>query len=145
MTEPTNQTHSKPAPSRPPGDARYLALVAGLLIIIIGVLAALWQRERVAGRAAMQELAELRAEQKRLKLANQIMLSEQTGRIEPLARSEWTLGEVTLNGESRPAFFLEPSAARRLGLARGDIAIVQPAPSDANAPAADANTPTSGG
>jgi hypothetical protein len=143
MTDDPNESPPQPA-GRHGGDGRYLALVAGLLIIIIGVLAALWQRERSAASEAMRELSQLRSEQQRLQLANQIMGSEQVGRIQPLQRDEWTLGQATVDGRVRQVFYLDARAARRFGLAAGDVAIVLPRDEvDANTP--DANAPVRGG
>ncbi len=143
MTDDHNESTQQPADSSHP-DGRYLALVAGLLIVIIGVLAALWQRERSAAAEAMRELSQLRAQQQRLQLANQVMASEQVGRIQPLRRDEWTLGQATVDGRSRQVFFLDANAARRFGLAAGDVAIVlEPDGADAGTP--DANAPVSGG
>ncbi len=143
MTDDHNESPPQPA-GRHGGDGRYLALVAGLLILIIGVLAALWQRERSAAGEAMRELAQLRIEQHRLQLANQIMGSEQVERIQPLQRDEWTLGQATVDGRARQVFYLNARAARRFGLAAGDVAIVLPRHEvDPNTP--DANAPVRGG
>ncbi|MFW5732821.1 MAG: hypothetical protein ACOCZU_06375 [Planctomycetota bacterium] len=140
MTDDHNESPPQPVERRG-GDGRYLALVAGLLIVIIGVLAALWQRERSAAAEAMRELSQLRTQQQRLRLANQIMGSEQVGRIQPLQRDEWTLGQATVDGQTRQVFYLDVRAARRFGLAAGDVAIVLPRDEvDANAP--DANAPS---
>ncbi len=65
----TDASNSRPTQSQPPendGNSTYLVVVAGLLVLIIALLASLWLRERSQRLAAERELVEYRERVERL-------------------------------------------------------------------------------
>ena len=134
-----DQSKARPTDEPSGPDAKYLAVVGGLLIIIIGVLATLWLRERARRTSAENLTARLRVENK---LAGQVFLSQHIGRVEPLGRSDWTLRQGTFDGRSRQVFVVEAKAGRRIGLRPGDVAVVAEEPEPTTRPAGgDADSP----
>ncbi|MFP4053566.1 MAG: hypothetical protein ACLFV7_06865 [Phycisphaerae bacterium] len=132
---------TKPVDESPP-DNRYLAIVGGLLIVIVGVLATLWLRERSRAAVLENEVSRLRRQTEQMKLAGQVFMSQYAGKVDPLGRNEWYLEKRKIDGQLREVFVLKASAGQRLGLAPGDVAVVaspaeattRPAGSDANDP-----------
>ncbi len=113
---------AKPAEESSP-DSRYLAIVGGLLIIIIGVLATLWLRERSRAAGLENEVYRLRRRGEQMQLAGQVFLSQYAGKVDPLSRNEWHLEKRRFEGKLHDVFVLKASAADRLGLAPGDVAV----------------------
>jgi predicted lysophospholipase L1 biosynthesis ABC-type transport system permease subunit len=60
-----------PPPGRSGAESMYLAIVAGLLVLILALLATLWLRERSARLAAQRELGACRRELREMQRGRQ--------------------------------------------------------------------------
>jgi len=113
-------------------DARYFALVGGLLVVIIAALAWLWLAERQRRADVEEALIELRR-QRVLSLAEVMRMQGGMGaQRASVRREDLTPREVTLDGRRREAFFISTSAGRRMGFDGGDVIVVE-APSRTDA------------
>ena len=109
-------------------EARHLAIVGGLLIVIIASLAALWGTERYRRNLAEGYLSDMHAKNSRLsEAAAQMALSAQ-GR--PVRRADLPTEEVMLDGRRRIAFRLGEDAGQRMGFAPGDVIMVSTRPAE---------------
>lgn len=77
MTEQPNRQPTSRQPKRTGGESIYLVVVAGLLVLIIALLASLWLRERSARLAAERELVEYRHRVVRMENILQALVLEQ--------------------------------------------------------------------
>jgi hypothetical protein len=119
-------------------DSRYLAIVGGLMVLIIILLAWLWLHERVARNAAYRELVAARGNSA---LAMQLqatlgrgMAGPQTRPARPIQRDDLPAETVNWNGAPRSVLRLSAAAGERVGLRPGDVVVVAPAPATTTAP-----------
>ena len=142
---PTPTPAPTPAPTPTPGssDAKYLLVVAGLMMTIVILLSVLWIRER-RNVASLQ--GELRiARQNSIRSDQQAALASMlAGKIEPRARAlqrdDLPAEVITWNGQPRTVLRISAAAGQRLGLWSGDVIVVAPPP--ATGPATQPATPT---
>ena len=113
-------------------SAGYLVTVGGLLLLIIGVLAALWMRERNRRVAAERDVSQLLEQSDRdRKMMAQMMMGSIGRQIGPEAegrafqRQDHKPVSVTLDGAKRQAYILPASGARRFGFQAGDVIVVE--------------------
>ena len=123
-----------PAP-KPIVDVKYFAFVGGLLVLIIGLLAVLWMRERTARIACRQELATHVCPSESLDQLLRRAMQERQGPPMAIQPEDYLPPQtIRLNGRPTTALRISVSAGLRLGLRAGHVIIVSPAP--AGAPAA---------
>jgi len=110
-------------------DGKYMMLVGGLMVVIIAMLAILWQKERRSRLLAEKNLAETRLlfEQRQQALA-QMLVSEGAMRQPPVDRKYLVPELVEFRGKVRPVFYVTPEAGRAIGFADGDLVDISPAP-----------------
>jgi hypothetical protein len=120
---------------------RYLAVVAGLVLLIVATLAFLWTRERkrriAAEDDAMQcaaQLDKVGAAMAQIQLSSLMQRGEEKG-IRPFQRQDQVPTAVTVDGARRPAFTLPADAGERFGFAPGDVVLVAQRPATSSAPA----------
>jgi len=131
MNEPSNQ------PTVLRADGRYLATIGILLVLIIGLLAALWVRERRRRRRTEGQYASLRAQHDGLRGTLGQLLGTGGGRPGPsVRRDDLPTETVTINGRERLALRISAAAGRRFGFRPGDIVLVsEPPPPPGTSPA----------
>ena len=128
-TTPPPPTTPTPAPGN--SDAKYLLVVAGLMMTIVILLSVLWIRERRSVAILQRELEIARRGAMRgdLKGALANMLA---GQAEPQARAlqrdDLPAQTVTWNGQPRTVLSVSAAAGQRLGLRPGDVIVVAPPP-----------------
>ncbi len=107
-------------------DGKYVLVVGGLLALIVIALAALYLRERSARIDAQEDLVEQR-EQFRSAMMHSALSGFSGGKAAgpALDPRELRSGQVTLDGRTRPAVFIDPDAAADLGLRSGEVLIVE--------------------
>ena len=147
-TPPTTQTPitPTPTPTTPPAggnsDARYLLVVAGLMMTIVILLSVLWIRERrnVAYLQEQLQIARQGSMRGDIQGALQRMLA---GQAEPQAqalhRDDLPAQTVTWNGQPRTVLSVSAAAGQRMGLEPGDVIVVAPPP--ATGPATQPSAP----
>jgi hypothetical protein len=141
-THPTPPPPTTPTPAPGNSDAKYLLVVAGLMMTIVILLSVLWIRERrsVAILQGELEIARRGAMRGDLKGALANMLA---GQAEPQARAlqrdDLPAQTVTWNGQPRTVLSVSPAAGQRMGLRPGDVIVV--APPSATGPATRPETP----
>jgi len=131
-------------------SAGYLAMVGGLLLLIIAVLAALWIRERNRRIAAQREVVQLIEQNERDKRNLAQMMLGAMGRqiageaeAKPFQRQDHKPVPVTLDGAKRQAYVLPASGAQRFGFQAGDVIVIEeesPA-TTSSAPSAPSSAP----
>jgi len=114
--------------AKPATDARYLAAVGALLVLIIVCLAVLWGSESRRRLAAERNLAAL----KRRSAGIEAMLTRTMleGPVEPLvvAREQLPARTVRLDGKEATALMLGAEAGQRMGFFPGDVIVICPSP-----------------
>lgn len=127
-------------PKKTAADTIYLGAVGGLLLLIIVLVGALWLRERSRAKAALQDLANLRAATAghiigpdRLQAGLHRLLEAGVPTTRPLQRDDLPSEMVNWNGRPRKVFLVGAAAGRRIGLDPGDVIEVYPAPATASA------------
>ena len=128
-------------------SGRYLAMVGGLLILIIAMLAVLWVRERSRRVEAETTAAELKKENAKLQFilgmtfkggaAPSTAPAEEgpsSPPIQPFQRQDQVPVTVTLDGAKRAAFRLSAEGAARFGFREGDVILVMPRAAPTSAP-----------
>jgi hypothetical protein len=133
-------------------SAGYLLTVGAMLLIIIGVLAALWMRERGARARAEEQVGQLSnlLTQNRNAMA-QLMIGT-AGRqapsegvaFRPFEREDHKPVAVTLDGSARQAFVLPASGGRRFGFLPGDVIVVEQESPQTSPAASAASSPSPG-
>ncbi len=143
-TPPTPTPTPTPAPAPTPGcsDAKYLLVVAGLMMTIVILLSVLWIRERrnVASLQGELQIARRGAMRGDLQGALANMLAGQTEpRARALQRDDLPAETIAWNGQPRTVLRISAAAGQRLGLWPGDVIVVAPPP--ATGPATQPATP----
>ena len=143
-TPPTPTPTPTPAPAPTPGgsDAKYLLVVAGLMMTIVILLSVLWIRERrnVAHLQGELQIARRGAMRGDLQGALANMLAGKTEpRARALQRDDLPAEVITWNGQPRTVLSVSAAAGQRLGLWPGDVIVVTPPP--ASGPATQPATP----
>jgi hypothetical protein len=143
-TPPTPTPTPTPAPAPTPGnsDAKYLLVVAGLMMTIVILLSVLWIRERrnVAHLQGELQIARRGAMRGDLQGALANMLAGKTEpRARALQRDDLPAEVITWNGQPRTVLSVSAAAGQRLGLWPGDVIVVAPPP--ASGPATQPATP----
>ena len=143
-TPPTPTPTPTPAPAPTPGgsDAKYLLVVAGLMMTIVILLSVLWIRERrnVAHLQGELQIARRGAMRGDLQGALASMLAGKTEpRARALQRDDLPAEVITWNGQPRTVLSVSAAAGQRLGLWPGDVIVVAPPP--ASGPATQPATP----
>jgi hypothetical protein len=131
-----------PTPAQSNSDARYLLVVAGLMMTIVILLSVLWIHERrnVAHLQDQLQIARRGAMRGDLQGALANMLAGQTEpRARALQRDDLPAETVTWNGRPRTVLRVSAAAGQRLGLWPGDVIVVTPPP--ASGPATQPATP----
>ena len=142
MTMPDEPNDTKQPPEAPSGassDAKYMMAIGGLMILIIGLLAALWLKERARANRAAESVAAMR------RLTSTELgrfLGDQGQTVRPLQRDDLPSETVDWNGAPRKVLLVGAAAGVRLGLRPGDVLVVAPAPTSTPA-TAPATSPTS--
>ena len=136
----------EPSPAtRPIVDVKYFAFVGGLLVLIIGLLAVLWTRERTARIAYRRQLTTHVCQPESLEQLFQRAMQERQGPSRAIQPEDHLPPKaISLNGRQTTALRITAAAGQRLGLRAGDVIIVAPAPASAPAPTtgqADHNEP----
>ena len=144
-TPPTPTPTPTPAPAPTPGgsDAKYLLVVAGLMMTIVILLSVLWIRERrnVAHLQGELQIARRGAMRGDLQGALANMLAGKTEpRARALQRDDLPAEVITWNGQPRTVLSVSAAAGQRLGLWPGDVIVVAPPP--ASEPATQPAEPT---
>lgn len=140
---PTTATAPAPATTPAPGgsDAKYLLVVAGLMMTIVILLSVLWIRERRNGAILRGELETARRGAIRSGLQGELARL-MTGQPDPqsraLQRDDLPAQTVTWNGQPRTVLSVSAAAGQRMGLRPGDVIVVAPPP--ATAPATQPTT-----
>jgi hypothetical protein len=142
---PTPAATATPKPTPGNSDAKYLLVVAGLMMTIVILLSVLWIRERRNVAILQGELALARRSSARVDLQGELarMLA---ARAEPQARAlqrdDLPAQTVTWNGQPRTVLSVSAAAGKRLGLEPGDVIVVAPPPATepATRPAAQPQT-----
>lgn len=117
---------------------KYVALVAGLLVIIAAVLAQLWLIERHRRIVAEERLTALYLEKELLMAVDDAADRDEGGvRLRPIRRVDLPTQEVRWNGAKRMALVLGAATGRAMGFAPGDVIVVA-AEGGATAPAGGA-------
>jgi len=115
-------------------DARYFALVGGLLVVIVAALAWLWLAERARRVDAEEALAEVR-ERRALSLAEVMRIGGAAPPAgEAVRREDLSPRQVTVDGRLREVFFISASGGRRMGFRGGDVIIVAETPAPSSRP-----------
>ncbi len=136
-TPPTPQT--PPSPTTPPPapgstDARYLLVVAGLMMTIVILLSVLWIRERqnVAHLRDQLQIARQGSIRGDLQGAMARMLAGQAEQqARALQRDDLPAQTVTWNGQPRTVLSVSTAAGQRMGLEPGDVIVVATPPAAA--------------
>ena len=140
---PAPTTTHAPAPAPGSSDAKYLLVVAGLMMTIVILLSVLWIRERrnVAHLQDQLDIARRSSMRGDLQGALARMLAGQTEpQARALHRDDLPAQTVTWNGQPRTVLSVSAAAGQRLGLWPGDVIVVAPPP--ASGPATQPATPT---
>jgi hypothetical protein len=121
----TTENGSAPVPTVS-FSGRYLAMVGGLLVLIIAMLAVLWVRERGRRVDAEAQVMELRRESQKLNLMLSLMTRSGAAEpsVQPFQRQDQVPVAVTLDGARRDAYRLPAAAAERFGFREGDVILV---------------------
>ncbi len=144
-TPPTPTPAPTPTPTPGSSDAKYLLVVAGLMMTIVILLSVLWIRERRNVGILQGELEIARRGAMRGKLQGELTRL-MTGKAEPQARAlqrdDLPPETVTWNGQPRTVLHVSAAAGQRLGLEPGDVIVVAPptATEPATQPASPAAT-----
>jgi hypothetical protein len=130
---PTPPPTPTPAPTPAPGssDAKYLLVVAGLMMTIVILLSVLWIRER-RNVAHYQNQLQI-AHQNSIRSDQQAALASMlAGKIESRARAlqrdDLPAEVITWNGQPRTVLRVSAAAGQRLGLWPGDVIVVASPP-----------------
>ena len=139
-----------PTPTPAPGnsDARYLLVVAGLMMTIVILLSVLWIRERRSVAILQGELEIARRGAIRGGLQGELtrlMTGQAEQQSQALQRDDLPAQTVTWNGQPRTVLSVSAAAGQRMGLRPGDVIVVAPPPATgpATRPATPAATHTS--
>ncbi len=138
MTEPSNT----PEQSTPPnaivaaaGDARFVLAVGLMLVLIIGMLAFLWQRERKTRVGLESDLAQVRKDAQQRMQALQGLMGQaapsSVGGVEPFSwlkdRDAAPAAKAVVDGLPYAAVRITGEAGERLGFRPGDVICVSAA------------------
>jgi len=118
-----------PGPQR--SDAKYLAVVGGLLLLITASMAVLWMNERHRRREAERQLLERPPRLKGIEdaLADAVFASGGSRvTVRPVQREDLPTQMVNLDGRARQALLLSAKAGQRFGFRGGDVVIIAPEP-----------------
>ena len=140
-----------PPPGREPGqsrsDARYLAVVGALMVLIIAALAVLWVTENYRRRNAEADLAKYKQLSAIFGKGMPAMpleglrplqgLAADEEEVQPVRREDLFPMTMTLDGQKKTVYGLSAAKAQRLGFHPGDVIVVSelPATQPASAPA----------
>lgn len=135
MTEPSNAPEQSTSPATgAAGDARFVLAVGVLLVVIIGMLAFLWMRERRTRIGLENDLAEVRKDSMQRMTAMQALqgLMAQTaspgagGGVELFSWQRDRVGDVKALVEGQPCagVRITRQAGERLGFRPGDVICV---------------------
>ena len=144
MTEASNT--SEPAVS-PAGDPRFVLAVGVMLVLIIGMLAYLWLRERRTRIGLESDLAEVRKRTSEMQVLQALMGQAGAtagGGVEAFSwlkdRDAAPDAKATVDGQPYAAVRITREAGERLGFRPGDLILVSKTPT-ATAPAVTASAP----
>ena len=131
--------NSSDAPRR--GDGMQFLLMGGLLVVVMGLLAVLWIRERSQRVRWQNEAAQLDRELKskpsdfqRLFPGATLATSMPAGDGAPagtICREDLQPERVQFQGRLATVFTVSASAGKRIGFRPGDVVVVGPPPSSA--------------
>jgi len=125
-------------------DVKQFIVIAGLLVLIIAMLAVLWVRERGARIGAENEAARQSQRVKAIQRALMGLASpaesgpaETTdgGEVRPVQRDDLPVEHVEFMGRKTPVLHISPAAGQRFGFLPGDVIVVAQPP--ASQPARD--------
>ncbi len=135
-------------PSDQPGGATsqpalQLALIGGLLVLIIALLAFLWMRERSRRFEAEIRLAELSQKMSQsmsqdpvAEFLRKMSIRKIPAQVQGVRREDLPAKRVDLDGRSRRLFRVSAAAGERMGFLPGDvIEVAGPADAGGDAPA----------
>lgn len=114
---------------QPRADSRQLVIVGGLMLLIIGLLAFLWTRERSRRVTAQRQLAVLHQRHDALNttLAN-VLVGRAEDSSRKVRREDLPQEQALLNGKKATVMRISATAGERMGFRPGDIIIVSPRP-----------------
>ena len=119
-------------------DGRYNLIVVVMLVVIIGLLAVLWMRERTRRITAETELGKYGEQQAAVAKMLESRIPDSLGPgliVDSTGQAEsWKVrldevvakGDVVLDGKQRMGVTITAQAGERLGFAPGDVIIVSP-------------------
>jgi hypothetical protein len=126
-------------------SGRYVIVVGGLVVLIIGILAYLYAREVKRTREARVYIAQLEKQKEQIRQALMQMgpfgtkleapepAAAAATTVRPFQREDHVPVPVTLDGERRQAYRLPASGAMRFGFREGDVILVTGSPASATA------------
>ncbi|HET6427859.1 MAG TPA: AbrB/MazE/SpoVT family DNA-binding domain-containing protein [Phycisphaerae bacterium] len=117
-----------PTPAR--NETTFLMIAGGLMVLIMALLAGLWLKASRRAAAAEDQLAQLRRRDA-ASLAEFKELLRSQPLIPAVDRDALPTREAVLDGKPVRAFRLPADVAERIGLAPGDVVLVEPAPATA--------------
>jgi hypothetical protein len=134
---------SEPTPSQDQSNTWFFVVAAGMMVVIMGLLAGLWLRERQRAVRAQRELKLVRSQKGAAALGPILQQALRDGSLlAQVVRADLDTQQVDLDGRSVMALKLPAETAQDMGFVPGDVILVQQsAPTAATAPAADASPP----
>ncbi|HUU22519.1 MAG TPA: hypothetical protein VM389_08285 [Phycisphaerae bacterium] len=115
-------------------DLKQFIGIAGLLVLIIALLAVLWVRERKARIGAENEAARLSQRVKTLERFALMGLASpaesgpagaaEGGEVRPVQRDDLPVEHVEFMGRKTPVLHISPAAGQRFGFLPGDVIVV---------------------
>ncbi len=122
-----NEIHAEKNRTSRGADTRYLALVGGLLVLIVALLAVLWIRERTNRISAQEQVVSLLRDRKGMQAGmQQMMLAQKFMAVQPVNREDMITERGVLNGKTVTLVRISAAAGERFGFLPGDVVLVAP-------------------
>ncbi len=123
---------TEPLPTAPNADRKFLLAVGGLLLLITLLLSGLWVRMRRQVVRLRNDIASLQTQRSGIAPLMQLAMEKHAQRL-TLDREKLATRDVVLDGRPTRALRISAVVAQRLGLAPGDVVLVDAAPATAPA------------